>query len=202
VVKDEPPLRGWRAWRAGHRDREPVPYDTHGTPTSSPVRELRSEIVTAAAERTTQVAAANTSRGAQNAARCGVNVNEEKTGSEVVLTTTTTTAAAAATARTGPRTRSQALTVPIRIAPPPPGEVSSSQASQVTSSTSGRGRNRRITLEFEADERLELTLIQLTHVENIEDVRDISKDVPFAYAGCHTESPLEPIIEIASGSLQ
>ncbi len=36
VVKDRPPVESWRAWRAGHRDHEPVPYHT---PASSPVHE-------------------------------------------------------------------------------------------------------------------------------------------------------------------
>ena len=53
VVKDKPPFESWRAWRAGHRDYEPVLYLT---PASSPVRELPSELdgvsaAAAAAER-------------------------------------------------------------------------------------------------------------------------------------------------------
>ena len=41
VVKDKPAFESWRAWRAGHRDYEPVLYLT---PASSPVREVPSEL--------------------------------------------------------------------------------------------------------------------------------------------------------------
>lgn len=98
VMKDEPPTDGWRAWRAGHRDREPKLYRD---PASSPVRELPSELGEAAAavaERAQArqarceaeavapavvVAASSSSSETAVGSQCGVGVNEDQDGANV-----------------------------------------------------------------------------------------------------------------------
>jgi hypothetical protein len=69
VVTDEPPFESWRAWRAGYsRDQKPA---LHLTPTSSPVRELPSELDGCSAAVVALAGAEETTQGSSS--NCGAN---------------------------------------------------------------------------------------------------------------------------------
>ncbi|KAF8480022.1 hypothetical protein DFH94DRAFT_681832 [Russula ochroleuca] len=182
VVQDEPPMDGWRAWRAGHRDREPKLYRD---PASSPVRELPSELgeVAAAVVEQSQarceagvrmavapamvvaaVAASSSSSSSGIAAgsRCGVGVNEteQNTGHEVAALTEPS------------HSREWAL--------PFPTPVQLLETSQVTI-TGGPGRLHpgRLTLNVEhnAPDDMEMGLVQCFFFPK-EDVKKFGKDAP------------------------
>ena len=187
VVKDAAPFEGWRRWRAGQRDHEPVAYRT---PASSPVRELPCElgdVAAAAGQRTRRdgcevrrmgtrtrpavaaaaAATASSSSGndAPSDARCGVpGVNDNTEGTMVVLTATLA----------GPSS-SQEWDLPLPF--PTTSELSTPVASQATS-TSSQGRVCPWPIDFKLNAPLEdmrLTTIQCTF-DRIEDVKDFSKE--------------------------
>jgi hypothetical protein len=202
VVKDAPPFEGWRRWRAGQRDHEPVAYRT---PASSPVRELPGEpgdVAATAGERTQDgcevrraatrtrpavAAAATASSSSGNDARCGVpGVNNNEDNTMVVLTTTLA----------GPSS-SQEWDLPL---PFPTSELSSPVASQATS-TGSQGRVCPWPIDFKLNAPLEdmrLTTIQCTF-DRIEDVKDFSKERTLAY-GCHTKSLIETTLQVVYAS--
>jgi len=100
VVKDEPPFERWRAWRAGYRDNKPVPYLT---PTSSPVREMSSELdgVSAAAA----VAEQATQGSSLNCGARGYDTDVRTVTAPPMLAAATVAAAAAAETAIGSRSR-------------------------------------------------------------------------------------------------
>jgi len=179
-VKDEPPFEGWHRWRAGHRDHVLMAFRT---PACSPARELPGELGDDAAatgpERTqprrqvrkvarrpaATAAAAPASSSSENAARCGVGVNNEENNTTVVLTATL--------AGAGP-SRLQEWDLPF-----PTSEQPSPEASQATSTSS----HCPWPIDFKLNAPLEdmrLTTVQCTF-DRIEDVKDFKTTLKVVY---------------------